>query len=231
MEYQREFFGKDSPMTISGTLFLHHEVMLLALHPTRGTVIRGTQYSYAMGGAVLAELLLNKRISLKPSRKTHLVEAVSAEPLGEPLIDRCLEKINGTRGYINLPTWISRVAGVRNLRDHVAQQLCKRDILKTRYGRVMLIFSRRIYLQTDPEPKRELIERLRNAIFTDAMHLDPRTVILLSIANGTGLLSVVFDKKELSARQARIEQLISGEIVGNAIKRAVKVMQTAIVAP
>jgi golgi phosphoprotein 3 len=218
-------------MTIPGTLFLHHEAMLLALHPARGTVIRGTQYRYAIGGAVLAELLLNKRISLKPSRKTHLVEPVSTEPLGEPLIDRCLEKIDATKESINLQTWISRVAGAKNLADHVAQQLCKRDILRTRYGRVMLVFRRKIYVPADPEPRRELIERLRSAIFTDAMHIDPRTVILLSIVNSTSILSVLFDKKQLGARQGRIQQLIGDEMIGDAIKRAVKIMQTAIVAP
>jgi hypothetical protein len=218
-------------MTTPSTLFLHHEVLLLALHPTRGTIVRGTQYQYAIGGAVLAELLLNRRIAVKPSGKQHLVEAISTEPLGEPLIDRCLEKINGTRGSISLQTWISRVAGVKNLRDHVAQQLCKRDILKAGTSSVMLIFRRRIYLQVDPEPKKELTERLKGAIFTDAMHIDPRTVILLSIVNGTGLLQAVFDRRELSARQERIEQIISGEIVGKAVKEAVKAMRTAIVAP
>lgn len=218
-------------MTMPSTLFLHHEVMLLALHRTRGTIVRGTNYPYAVGGAVLAELLLNRRIAVKRSGKKDLVEAISTEPLGEPLIDRCLEKIHSTRGSISLQTWVSRVAGVKNLRDHVAQQLCKRDILKAGHGSVMLVFRRRTYLQVDPEPKRGLVERLRSAIFTDAMHIDPRTTILLSIANSTGLLQAVFDRKELGVRRGRIEHIISGEIVGKAVKEAVRAMRTAIVAP
>ena len=218
-------------MTMPSTLFLHHEVLLLALHQTRGTIVRGTQYQYAIGGAVLAELLLNRRITVKQLRKQHIVEAVSTEPLGEPLVDRCLEKINSIRGSISLQTWISRVAGIKNLRDHVAQQLCKRDILKAGTSRVMLIFSRNTYPQVDPEPKRELVERLKGAIFTDAMHLDPRTIILLSITSGTGLLQAVFDREELSARQGRIEQIIGDEIVGKTVKEAIKAMRTAVIAP
>lgn len=218
-------------MTIPSTLFLHHEMLLLVLHQTRGTIVHGTQYQYAIGGAVLAELLLNKRIIVKQLRKQHIVEAVSTEPLGEPLVDRCLEKINSIRGSISLQTWISRVAGIKNLRDHVAQQLCKRDILKAGTGRVMLFFRRNTYLQVDPEPKRELVERLKGAIFTDVMHLDPRTIILLSIASGTDLLQVVFNREELSARQGRIEQIIGDEMVGKAVKEAIKAMRTAVVAP
>ncbi len=218
-------------MTMPSTLFLHHEVMLLVLHPTRGTIVRGTQYRYAIGGAVLAELLLNKRITIKQLRKQQLVEAVNTEPLGEPLVDRCLEKINDTRGTISLQTWISRVAGIKNLRDHVAEQLCKRDILKKGTGRAMLIFRRNTYPQVDPGPRRELVERLKNAIFTDAMHLDPRTIILLSITSGTSVLRAVFDREELKARQARIEQIVGGEIVGKAVKEAIKAMRSAVVAP
>lgn len=218
-------------MAMPGTLFLHHEVLLLVLHPARGTIARGTQYQYAIGGAVLAELLLNRRITIRQLRKQQLVEAVNTEPLGEPLVDRCLEKIKDTRGAISLPTWISRVAGIKNLRDHVAQQLCKRDILKAKTGRTMLIFRRNIYPQIDPEPKKELVERLKNAIFTDAIHLDPRTTILLSITSGTSVLRAVFDREELNKRQERIEQIVGEEIVGKAITEAIKAMRSAVIAP
>ena len=72
-------------MAMQSTLFLHHEVMLLALHQTNGTVLRGIKYQYAIAGAVLAELLLNKRITLDQSGKKQTVDPVSEEPLGEPL--------------------------------------------------------------------------------------------------------------------------------------------------
>jgi len=218
-------------MAIPSTLFLHHEIVLLALHEKRGTIAGGTRYRYAIGGAVLAELLLNKRIAVQPSGRKHLVEAVSAEPLGEPLVDRCLERINSERRRLSLQTLISRVADVKNLKDAVAQQLCKRNVLRAARGRILLIFRRKIYPQIDPEPKRELVERLRIAIFTDAMHVDPRTAILLSLADSTNVLSVVFDKKELSRRRTRIAEIVGGEIIGQAAREAIKTMQTAVVAP
>jgi hypothetical protein len=132
-------------MTIPSTLFLHHEIMLLGLRPKRGTIARGTEYPYAIGGAVLAELLLNKRIAVQQSRKKHVVEAVSTEPLGEPLVDRCLERIHSEKRRLGLQTWIARLAGVENLKDRVAEQLCKRDVLAAGHGRILLIFRQRIY--------------------------------------------------------------------------------------
>lgn len=218
-------------MTIPSTLFLHHEMMLLALCPKRGTVVRGTAYPYGVGGAVMAELLLNRRIAVQQSGKKHVIEAISKEPLGEPLIDRCLDRIDREKEHASLAMWIARLACVKDLKDRVAEQLCKRGVLGAAHGRILLIFSQRIYPQADPEPRREVIERLRGAIFTDALHIDPRTLILLSVADSAGLLPVVFDKNELGGRRARIEQFVSDEIVGTAVRAAIKTMRTAIVAP
>jgi len=218
-------------MTMQSTLFLHHEVMLLALHETQGTVLRGIKYQYAIAGAVLAELLLNKRITLNPSGKKQIVEPFSEEQLGEPLIDRCLEKIGSSKSQASLGTWISRLATARNLNDRVAQQLTKRSVLRAARGRVLLVFKRSIYPQVDPGPRSALVEQLRNAVLTDAMHIAPRTVILLSIANSTGLLTVVFDKNELNTRKGRIEQIVEGEIIGRATREAIEAMRTEVVAP
>ena len=48
-------------MTQQQNLFLHEEVMLLALKDAAGT-IGVANWTFAMGGAILAELLLSKRI-------------------------------------------------------------------------------------------------------------------------------------------------------------------------
>jgi len=55
-------------MTIQTNLFLHEEIMLLALRDEEGTIASGTMYQYAIGAAVLAELLLNKRIAVGEPR-------------------------------------------------------------------------------------------------------------------------------------------------------------------
>jgi hypothetical protein len=47
-------------MTIQTNLFLYEEIMLLALRDEEGTIASGTMYKYAIGAAVLSELLLNK---------------------------------------------------------------------------------------------------------------------------------------------------------------------------
>ena len=209
-------------------LFLHEEVMLLALRDEEGTVASGTMYQYAIGAAVLAELLLNERLTVEQIRKRKLVNLVSSMPLGDPLIDECLEKIGRAKRRAALQTWVSRFAGVKNLKHRVARRLCDRGILRASEDKILLIFTRKIYPEINPEPERELIERLRQAIFTDIEDIDSRTMILVSLAKSVGLLKVVFDKKELKRRKARIERIIKGEITGKAAAEAIQAMQAAI---
>jgi Golgi phosphoprotein 3 len=215
-------------MTTQTNLFLHEEIMLLALRDEEGTIASGTMYQYAIGAAVLAELLLNKRIAVGESRRKKLVNLISSQPIGEPLIDQYLEKICNAKRRASLQTWVSRFAGVKNLKHRVAQQLCDRGILRATEDTIFLLFSRKIYPELNPVPERRLIERLRQAIFTDSGDVDPRTVVLVSLANSTGLLKVVFDKKELKGRKARIKEIIDGEITGKAAKEAIQAMQAAI---
>jgi len=230
---------------MQNTLFLHEEILLLALRDEEGTIASGTMYQYAIGAALLAELLLSKRIEVEQSDKRKLVNLVSTTPLDEPLVDECLEKIINAKRRAVLQTWVSRFAGVKNLKHRVAQQLCRRGILRADEDKVLLLFTRKIYPEVNPGPERELIRRkiypevnpgperelirrLEHAIFTETRDIDPHTVVLLSLANSTGLLKVVFDKKKLKGRKARIKQIVDGEITGNAATEAIQAMQAAI---
>jgi len=215
-------------MTIQSNLFLHEEVMLLALRDEEGTIASGTMYQYAIGAAILSELLLNQRIALDESRKKKLINLISSTPLGDPLIDQCLEKIGNAKRRASLQTWVSRFAGVKNLKHRVAQQLCDRGILRASEDKILLLFTRKIYPEINPEPERRLIERLRQAIFTDSRDIDPRTIVLVSLADSTGLLKEAFDKKKLKGRKARIKEISNGEITGKAAKEAIEAIQAAV---
>ena len=113
-------------MATQDDLWLHEEIMLLALRDEEGTIAAGPMYQYAIGAAVLAELLLNQRIAVAQSGKKRLVDLVSSIPLDEPLLDRCLERITSAKRRAALQTWVSRFAGVKNLKHLVAQRLCRR---------------------------------------------------------------------------------------------------------
>ncbi len=215
-------------METKSELFLHEEIMLLALRDREGTVASGTHYQYAIGGAVLAELLLQGRINVEQKKKKTFARVVDSTPVGEPLIDDCLARIAGAKKPAQLQTWVSKFASVKNLKNRVASQLARRAILRTDEDKVLGIFTRKVYPEVDPGPERQLIAGLHEAIFSDGGEVDPRTVVLLSLAHSADLLKLVFDKKGLKGRKKRIEQVINGEMTGQATKEAIQAMQAAV---
>jgi len=215
-------------MSEKNTLLLYEEVMLLALRDEKGTIASGTMYQIAIGGAILSELLLEKRINVQEVKKRRFVELVDSKPIGDPLVDECLQKIKNAKRRATLQTWVTRFANIRRLKHRAVAQLCKRRILRDEEGKVMLLFTRKTFPELDPRPERELVERLRKAIFTDTKSLDPRTVVLVSLAKNCDLLKIPFEKKKLKERKARLEAIVNGEMTGEAAKAAMEAMQAAI---
>ncbi len=88
--------------------------------------------------------------------------------------------------------------------------------------------KRKLYPEVDPRPEKALIERPRDAIFTEKRNVDARTAILVALAESVDLLRIPFSKKELRPRKQRIRQLAEGALSGDATKAAIEAAQTAI---
>ena len=217
-------------MKNSNELHLHQEILLLALKDEAGTIESGTLYQYAIGGAVLAELLLGGQLRIETVKEKRLVTPADTTPIGDPVIDECLEKVLAAKKPATAQTWVSKFAGLKDLKHRVAEGLCDRGILAEQDAKVLLVFTRKTYPELDPAPEKELVQRLRSAIFTDNDDIETRTVVLASLANSAGVLKAVFDKKELKGRKDRIEQIVNGEVTGKATQEAIQAMQAAVMA-
>jgi len=213
-------------MNQQSQLFLHEEILLLALQDKKGTVASGTWYTQALAGALLAELVLAGRIRSTADRGK--LEVVDTKTLGEPLLDDCLELLAESRKAKPMRTWLSTISNWSKLKQRAAEGLCRRGILRSDTDKVLLFFDRKIYPEINPKPERELIERLHRVIFTDQRDVDPRTVVTLSLAFQTGVLNAIFGRKELKARKDRIEAVINGEATGKAAQEVLQGIQAAV---
>ena len=180
---------------IKSKLWLQEEIMLIALRDEEGTTVSGAWYGQAIGGALLSEMLLGGRIVVEETGK-HFVNVVSRKSIGNDLIDECLEKIATAKRRASASTWVSRFVNIRQLKHRVAVDLCRKGVLRDDEDRVLWLFRRKIYPEINPQPERQLIERMRKAIFTSTSEVDARTVVLISLANAAELLKIPFDKKK-----------------------------------
>ena len=208
-------------------LFLYEEILLLALKDEEGTLAFGVMLGQALGGAILAELLLQERVEATSDKKP-VIRAVTRKPLGDPILDDALELIRSSKKPLDAGSCVGRFAALKDLYHRAARQLVRRGVLKADEDKILWIFKRRIYPERDPKIEREILERLEHAIFKASADLDARTTVLVGLAHATGLLSANFDKKELKKHKQRIEKIAQGELVGRATQQAVEAVQTAI---
>jgi len=220
-------------MDPSHSLLLTEEILLLALKDEKGTVHATTNWKLALGGAVLAELILGEHVTIVSEGrggKKKMVELARRKRPGNEVLDEAFRKVRDAGRRAQARTWVQRFSGMKHLRDRVAGGLCRRRILRADEDKVLFIFTRKIYPERDPAPEQALVARMRDAILSDDAEVEARTAIIVSLAHAAGLLKASLDRKELRARKARIKAITSGDIAGGATRAEIEAMRAAIVA-
>jgi hypothetical protein len=185
---------------------LADELMLLAI-TEKGDVSSSAylRLDNGIAGAHLMELALRDRVRLDGEA---LVVA-DASPIGDEPADDVLATIAAEPPRVP-KDWIRKLAEDRPHRP-VVGSLRRQGVLTEERGRVLGIFKRTRNLEADPEPEREVRERLRRAL-VDGVQLDGRTAALASLVSATELLGEAFpDSRERRAAERRMEALSGSE--------------------
>jgi hypothetical protein len=214
-------------VTASAPLPLYEEILLLALDDDKGTTPTGNLFVNAMGGAMLAELVLLGAVRVAHDKKKRVTASPTAR-IDDPLLSEAWQLIRAAAKPKSAQDWVLKFAGLKDLKNRAARQLVAKQVLKEETGTVLKIFKRTIYPEVDGGPERALIRRLERAIFSDTPDVDQRTVIIVALAAATRLLEQAFDKKKLKTRKKRLERLASGQLVGEATREAIAAIETAI---
>jgi len=192
-------------------LTLPEEVLLMVLTDRTGILLNETHYRYALGGAILAELILQGRVELEPGTGQHLVTVAQPKATGDPVLDDALvQLVNATR-RTNPEVWVGRFAEHEELYLRVARQLCRKKALDEHEGRVRLIFRRTVYADLDPELRDGVMDRVRTAVFEDEP-TDVRTAFLTAFAGAGDILVKVFDPEELIPRMDHIRNIVKSAV-------------------
>ena len=203
-------------------LRLHEEQLLMALDDDKGS-IRATNFKYALCAGLLAELVLEGRVTLERGSKPSKDRIIPANPklLSDPLLDEVLRKVQTSKKTRSPKEWVAKFSSMSALRKRVGKGLVRRGILRERDARILLVFPWTFYPTLDPAPKRRLVERIRAAVVGDG-ELDDRTSIAVAVASVTGVLKPVLGKQVLKERKNRIEQIAEDQYIAAATKKAVQ---------
>ncbi|MFZ1535992.1 MAG: GPP34 family phosphoprotein [Chromatiaceae bacterium] len=180
--------------------------------------------SCVLAGAALMDLALQGRIDSDPHH--HLI-LVDPTPVEEPILDFCLARLAEARESKSIQDWITALAthGAR-LRTLAIDRLLARGILERADKRFLWVFHTRVYPLVDEREIVEVKRRIANILFTDDIP-DPRDTFLLALAERSGLLTEVFSQAVAEDRRERIQQLLHLDLFGQAVNKAIRHIQLA----
>ena len=194
------------------------EEFLLLLRDKGGALSRAPEWlvRYALGGAVLMDLALENRIDTDAQR----LLLIDSTPVGDRLLDPILAEIAQTDGTRDALYWVEHATRhADEIRETALARLVENGILEVSDDRFLRIFGRRHYALANDEVERELIRRIKAVLMTDTIP-DPRDIVIVTLADGCGLIGHILSADELAGAAARIELVRQLELIGRVFLNA-----------
>jgi len=201
-------------------MLIAEELVLLSLHPERGTALNGSgePLKPAVAGALIAELALAGAVTLEGGRFV-TGKAVLTDPL---LLEALAALGKGKRSKQQLTRMDKALGGAR---DRVVDRLIDAGALG-RDKRGALSATTHPLLR--PEAREEPRARVRAAAAADG-EIEARTAVLLALCGPVRLLEVVADKPHDHAKR-RIAQATELTPVAPIVKKVIQEAQMAVAA-
>ena len=197
------------------------EELLLLLRDEDGTFSRAPEWlaRYALGGAVLMDLALENRIDTD----AHRLFLVDSTPVEDRLLDPVLAEIAGAAGTHDALYWVEHATRhADEIREVALERLVKNAVLEMRDDRYLWIFGTRRYSVVDAEAERELQQRINAVLLSDVIP-DPRDIVIVTLADGCGLVEHLLPADELARAAPRIEQVRKMDLIGRTFLNAMDV--------
>ncbi|MCY3877265.1 MAG: GPP34 family phosphoprotein [Rhodobacteraceae bacterium] len=175
---------------------------------------------YALGGAVLMDLALENRIDTDADR----LFLIDSAPVGDALLDRVLAEIAGASESHDALYWVEHATRhADEIRESALLRLVDNGILAVHDERYLRIFGTRRYMLVRQETERELTGRIKAVLLSPAIP-DPKDVVIVTLADGCGLLGEVLSADELEQAVPRIELLRKMDLIGRAFLDALELV-------
>ena len=204
------------------------EILLLLHSEDRGDFAPGlTPHSLniVLAGAVLMDLALENRID---TDLEHLI-LVNATPLADDLLDPTLADIARDTAVRDASYWVAQTAKRGDeIRDKALARLVQRGILESESEGTFflshLVSRSRRYPTIDGRTVEEVQLRIMRVLFSDEIP-DPRDIVIICLADASGVFENILSKSELSEVQDRINLIRKMDLIGQSVTEAIRKLE------
>lgn len=168
------------------TMSLMDQLLLLAIDRERGTIDTPVPAGILLAAAALVELSLHGGVRIVDG----MVEAISDEPTGDPLLDT-VGAGPPREGPQRPHVWILRAHRRRALEEQVLARLETRGLIQRQERRALWVFRRCRYFASDGVPQRQLRDTLIRALRIPRARRPERPACLAALLHASGMLPAV----------------------------------------
>jgi hypothetical protein len=187
--------------TVSRMVTLAEDLYLLASDGTSGRLlIDPVHLDLGLGGALLLDLAVRERVSLRDEHVTVARE----QPTGEPLLDSALAEIAGQPGPHGPDHWVRHLA--RGAHHSVQGHLVALGILRRDDHRLLRVIPVHRTHETDGRLHHDLVDHLHDAV-VQGHPPSPESAALAALALAVGLDRHLFPRADGRALQQRMAEV------------------------
>ncbi len=209
-------------------LTIAEEIFLLVLNDAKGSIPNGIAIplQFSLGGAVLSELFLSRKILLNEHKKIILIDESQCD---EPILDQALEKIRISQSHLHkIPYWIKEInSQPKSFMKHLAEGLVHKEILHQQEKRYLWVVPYLVFPQKDASAKYWVKQHLRGVVLAGDI-ADTHTMMMLNLLCAGSLLDFVFNRDEIKAARQRIEKITRSTLLGQGVVQAMEEIDTAV---
>lgn len=206
-------------------LNLIDQLTLLALDDEKGTFLAdSTAYAYAIAGAVIMELALDKRIDLSSDK----VVVKDKTKTGDKIIDTYFETIIESTKERKIKSWVERFGNKSDkIKRDTIEKLIENRILEKKEDKILWIFSYNKYPAQNSRPENQLRQRLYD-IIVNSHRPELKEIMLLNLIQSCSLGKEVFGKEQTKTFKNKLKSINEYDHLGDAVSKSVKEVCDAI---
>ena len=156
---------------------------------------------------------------------TSEIEIVDASPTGHAAMDHFLAEMAKQPQLTTVRAWIQEAFAYRDyLEEFALQSLVERGVLRHEKSRKLWMIDVTRFPIVDNQQAQHVRQRLADAILNDEIP-EPRDIMLVSVADASGLLTYVLSDEDLHRRRERIRLLANLETIGREAAEAIRFLE------
>jgi len=206
-------------------LKLKEKLLLLSISNKTGWSY-ANKFSYALAGAIILELVENKKLMLYENR----LVIRNTKPTGDIILDDVIRRIRKKEKKLKIKRWISKIGlSPRKYKKEIYTRLISMKILEKNTSRFLGIIPITKYPLINHKVKEGYIENLRDLI--KGKNDDEELKILLCLLGALNIYGRLFkDKEERKKAKKIVKEIKNNSEIGKAVDQTIREVNAAVVA-